>query len=99
MNHNVYIRVAQAVSDRLGKFDSSEPVKMNHFKKVYKDRLVTVTERGNPRELVIKTGFEVVLHLHGANLLHFDENKTVFEHLVKLLPGDGALLEIIAATD
>jgi hypothetical protein len=97
LTYAAYIRVAEAILERHGQIDTAGSASTWRHRMVYKDLRVSIVARTAPKELVLKAGSNLVIHLYGGNLLHFDENKAIFSHLVTLLPGDGVLLDVIAA--
>lgn len=91
----VFIRLARAIVANKGGVDHSSlmPGKPD---RIFADGRITIMKREHPPELVVTNGPERVLHLHGANLLHWAEDKRVTEHLIALVRDDGVLLDIIA---
>ena len=98
MNPLIFIRLARAIVENKGHTDPSSATPSDPGR-VFHDGRITIFKRQHPPELAVFNGQERVLHLHGGNLLHWDEDKTVTDRLISLVRDDGVILDIIADED
>jgi hypothetical protein len=95
MNIMIFIRLVDAVVEARGLIDTTPSLGVS--KRHYRDGVVCIEKRFNPPETIVTDPEgRKIMHLRGINLLHYhyDENRSVFDHLLSMAPG--ILLDVLA---